>query len=747
MWYLAHQMSGSKAELASTMAELLEATARKLLIISAIFFLASTLIFTGNWDGNRLPGLFAGMIIVGLLFVSAHILMDRHLLSGLITWVFGFLLAIIAGMWIFQNPGIILLCSLIPLIAVIAIGSWAGLVASILLVPLMVSLSTAPFGFSITGEMAVLTITTGLFTGIIGWIVSREIFNIIEWSLINFDRLRSTLDSVRDRQVAMEQTQEDLNLANRELARLSQRMKILERIAEEARQAKAEFVANVSHELRTPLNMIIGYADLISKSPQVYGGRLPPSLMTDIKAILRNAQHLSTLVNDVLDLSQVEAGRMAISRDWVSLQNTVQEALLVVKGLFESKNLYLKTEFLEDFPPIYIDEARIRQVIINLLSNAGRFTTHGGVVVKCQLDSNEVIISVEDTGTGISQKDQMRIFEPFQQANTSVRRQYGGSGLGLTISKQFIEMHGGKMWLESSPGQGTTISFSIPIDNNTLPIEMDPGHSVMRSIIPDDELGYHLRTRKFQAPVPTMTERYVVVDPENTIQRLFTRYLPDVKVEVMTDVSAAVKDLNRSPAQALILNVSNPDEVPATALNSLPYGTPTITCWLPGEHHAAHRLGATEYLIKPLSGEKLLATLAGLGPETKTVLIVDDEEDELHLFARHLESGDRLYNILQVTNGQRALNMLRTRRPDVMLLDLNMPGMDGFQVLEEKKRDPAIRDIPVIIISSMDPSGDPIVNDTFTVTNSGGLSQRNLVTCIQAVAEILAPLTLQEKDL
>jgi len=140
----------------------------------------------------------------------------------------------------------------------------------------------------------------------------------------------------------------------------------------------------------------------------------------------------------------------------------------------------------------------------------------------------------------------------------------------------------------------------------------------------------------------------------------------------------------------------------------------------------------------------LLASLEHLGDHIKTVLIVDDEEDELYLFARYLESNQHEYQILQVTHGKRALNMLRTRRPDVMLLDLTMPGLDGFQVLEEKQRDPAIRDIPVFIITSRDPSGDPIISNTFTVTHSGGLSQSNLIACIHALGEILAPTSPQE---
>ena len=150
-----------------------------------------------------------------------------------------------------------------------------------------------------------------------------------------------------------------------------------------------------------------------------------------------------------------------------------------------------------------------------------------------------------------------------------------------------------------------------------------------------------------------------------------------------------------------------------------------------------------DYLVKPLTLEKLLETLANLGKSVKTVLIVDDEEDELHLFARMLEAGEHNYSILRVTSGQRALSMLRNRHPDIMLLDLNMPAMNGFQVLEEKARDPSIAGIPVVVISSRDPAGDPILSNSFTVTQSTGISQRNLIECIHAVGTILAPLTIE----
>ena len=155
------------------------------------------------------------------------------------------------------------------------------------------------------------------FSGLLGWVARRDLQQMVRWSQTYLDQAQTELGVMREQRLELEQSRSDLIHVNRELKRLSERLKVMEHIAEEARQAKTEFVANVSHELRTPLNMIIGFADIIARSPHVYGGRLPPSLLTDIAAIRRNAEHLAALVNDVLDLSQVEAGRMALSRDWV----------------------------------------------------------------------------------------------------------------------------------------------------------------------------------------------------------------------------------------------------------------------------------------------------------------------------------------------------------------------------------------------------------------------------------------------
>jgi CheY-like chemotaxis protein len=436
---------------------------------------------------------------------------------------------------------------------------------------------------------------------------------------------------------------------------------------------------------------------------------------------------------------------MALSREWVSSTEMIQSAASVVESLFTSKNLYLTLNLQEPLPQVFCDQTRIRQVIINLLSNAGRFTAQGGVVIKGGLEKDSLLISVTDTGPGISEEDQNRIFEPFQQLDNSIRRLYGGSGLGLTISKQFIELHGGKMWLESQRGKGTTFLFSLPLAPSLNQEEARTTQRARRSMIPGDEYGYSLRTRPSRAPVPRLIPRLVVLEKEQSLQRFFTRYLQDSEIIATQTLAEAAAALSLSPAQALVVNLPPSDILSEEIIAIAPVGTPVISCWIPGEVEAANQLGVIQYLLKPITREKLLSVLEELPvrlqlPDgVKRVMVVDDEPDELHLFARMLESAPQGYQVLQVSSGRRALEMLRRRTTDVILLDLVMPGMNGFQVLEEKQQDPAIRDLPVIVISSRDPLGDAITSNTIRISHSGGFSTNNLLELIQTVAEIISP--------
>ncbi len=558
---------------------------------------------------------------------------------------------------------------------------------------------------------------------------------LIEVLSSRYDEMQQLLEEARAQRVELRQTQDDLIQANNQMERLSGRLESMYRLAEEARRVKEQFVANVSHELRTPLNMIVGFSEMIAQAPHAYGVELPPRLLADVAVIQRNAQHLASLVDDVLDLSRVEAGQMAVSREWVSLRDIVEAAVVAVRPLFESKGLRLVIDVPSDVPPLFCDRTRIRQVVLNLLSNAGRFTDDGGAQVEVRVAGNDVVVSVSDSGPGISPETREWIFEPFHQADDSIRRRYGGTGLGLAISKRFIEMHGGRMWLDSEPGRGSAFHFSLPIE-----VAPPRGPDSTRRWLTANPY-YEPRSRRSRAPAPSLLQRFVVVESGNLLQRLIRRYLGAVEVVSVPDLEQAIGELRREPARALIVNdraIHTAKSHAAWAIG-VPCQTPIITCWVPGEAEAAERLGVVRYLVKPVSTEALLSTIDGLGCSVRTVLVADDEQEALQLFGRMLASAGRGYRVLRAPNGPRALSLLRERRPDVMLLDLRMPGMNGYMVLQEKSSDPRIRGIPVVAISAQDPVAEAAGSDFLTCTQSGGLTLREVLACVQTLSEVLAP--------
>ena len=450
----------------------------------------------------------------------------------------------------------------------------------------------------------------------------------------------------------------------------------------------------------------------------------------------------------MLDLSQVDSGRMALSRDWVEMPSILDEAMLAVQALFETKGLELTADMSPSLPLVFCDATRIRQVILNLLSNAGRFTVSGSVNLRVSQQDRNLIISVADSGPGIPSAARDRIFEPFQQLDGSISRRHGGSGLGLAISRELVELHGGRMWLESEVDVGTTFFFSLPLVQPIGPHAADGAGAATdarRWFSPYSRWEFRARTRRSMAPVSPAIPRIVLLEDGDGLGRLLERYLRDVDVEPVRSLEAAYRELRRSPAQALIVNRSPATKgslaiVGANAhLDNLPFGTPAIGCWVPGKDDAARQLGVVAYLVKPISSETLLSAIEGLGTDVRDVLVVDDEPEALQLFTRQLALSPRDYRVIQAMDGRRALELLRERRPDAVLLDLVMPGMSGFDLLRARSEEPEIRDIPVIAISALDPQGEAMMSTALTVTRGGGLSVRDLLECIQAISEILAP--------
>ncbi len=566
------------------------------------------------------------------------------------------------------------------------------------------------------------------------WLSLRPLLTAVGWAWSGYERSQALLEQARDYQLQLRQTVDDLATANVQLARLNQHANALRLLAEEERRAKEQFVANVSHELRTPLNMIIGYCALITQTPRMYGRALPPALLADLAVVLRNSQHLLDLIDDVLDLSQIEARQMALTKERVALAEIVEAAVVAVRPLFESKGLYLEADVAPDLPPVFCDRTRIREVVLNLLSNAGRFTEKGGVRLQAWRADSEVVVSVTDTGPGISDEEQARLFRPFQQLDGSVRRRYGGTGLGLSISKSFVELHGGRMWVESTPGSGATFYFRLPIDP-PAPLEAGP----LTRLAPDWE--FTQRLRRSPAPAPPARPRLLVVETGDSLRRLLTRYLDGVEVIPVPGVEEAIMEMRNAPVQALLINSLRVAEAADRLAEAgpLPYGVPAIICSVPGAEQAAGELGVADYLVKPVSADGLLGALDRIRRRVRTVLVVDDEPDALRLFGRMLTECGRGYRVLRASDGRQALEIVRREPVDVILLDLLMPEMDGFQLLAIRNDDPTLREVPVVLVSARDPLAQPIVSHALAVTCRGGLSVHQLLRSIEALRAILAP--------
>lgn len=593
-------------------------------------------------------------------------------------------------------------------------------------------LATSPIAVMDPGLRAVALAAVWGTLGLI-WLAQRALLTALHWSWSSYMRSRDLLEESRDHQEHLKLAVEDLEYANLQLRRLGRLTQALREAAEDARAAKERFVANLSHELRTPLNMIIGFSEMMVGTPETYGSHIPSALLADLDVVYRNSQQLSCLIDDVLDVSQMEAGQMALTRERTSLHDVVDAAAIAVRPLFDANRLYLETEVPCDLPLVFCDRIRIRQVLLNLLSNSGRFTEHGGVRVCAWQEDTDVVVSVADTGPGIAAEDMARLFQRFQQLDSSASKGWGGRGLGLHISNALVELHGGKMWLESTKGVGATFYFRLPVDP---PVVADAKVSWPLGLH-----GQHVeRTHHYHAPTAPMCAHFVVVENGHSLQRLLRRYLDNVEIVAMTSLEQAIDYTSRVPTQALLVNSLFASETLRQLSESsrLPPGMPAIICAVQGSAEAADNLGVSGYLVKPVSRDALLTVLDGLKLQGRTILVVDDEPEVLRLFRRMLVSSSRGYRVLDALDGQQALKTLHGTHPDAVLLDLIMPNMDGFQFLAAKSQEPSLRDIPVVVVSARNPAGQPIVSNSLAITQAGGLPVHQLLGCIETITWILS---------
>jgi signal transduction histidine kinase/CheY-like chemotaxis protein len=554
--------------------------------------------------------------------------------------------------------------------------------------------------------------------------IYRPVYQKNDWLEQHLQEVRHELAQSRENKVEMNQLLDDLAHSNREMALLTEKLTTMRLIAEEAQKAKAAFAAKISHEFRTPLNMIIGLIDTLTETPEIYGNNIPPVLLNDLEIVQRNSYHLASLINDVLDLSQTEAGQITLHREWVDLGTTIRNALLVVHPLLDKKKLNLEVIIPDGLEKVYCDETRIRQVILNLVSNAARYTEKGGVSVCAEQDGHEVVVRIADTGPGISPEEAARIFEPFYQSSNGMWRDQGGSGLGLSISQQFIDLHGGEIWLETKLNKGSTFAFRLPVSPPT-PISAGPERWV------NEDWVFRERTSWPSLPDVSYRQRAIICDETGDLSPLFSHYSDEVEFVDTRSFSETLRAIQDCPAHLVIVNAtsrSNLGSIMERARQVIP-DTPIIGCSLPPRLDRAFEAGAVDYLIKPVVRADLVRVIDAVDRTVERVLVVDDNPDILQLFTRMLLICNETLEITTVTNGQEALEQLRTNPPDLMLLDVIMPGMDGWQVLEQKRRDETIKEIPVAIVSAEDITDQPTYSKVLMATTNQGFSIKRLLDC------------------
>lgn len=621
-------------------------------------------------------------------------------------------------------PALFALAALPLVLAFVMLGLGASIALTVGQALLLLILHTSGFATFTSLDLAIGITANGLTVGLLASLYRLWQQKILQvWH--SYEQSRRLLDEARTRNETLDQTLDDLLHANRQLDLLNERLAALRLAAEDAQRTKAAFVAKVSHEFRTPLNMIIGLTDLLIEPPATYSGKLPESLYHDIEIVHRNCVHLASMIDDVLDLSQTEAGRLALRKEWVDLTEDIGSAVAAVEPLIDKKGLSLTVQVPQTLPVIYCDRTRIRQVLLNLLSNAARYTEVGKITLAVEVHTNEITISVTDSGPGIAAEDVQRIFEPFFQVASAQGRAQSGSGLGLTISKQFVEMHDGKLWVESQFGVGSTFFFTIPLTTIASPLAKA-----------DRWLneGWLWRDRLLRQPLPSLPHRLRMILCDLTGDLLAICADADLSasievVECLTLVQA-MEEAQNCPSHLLWINAPASELIPMVTQACIAVAdTPIIATAFCTQSDLVLGKGALEYLIKPVTRADIQAALQLVGTTVERILVVDDDSETRQLLVRMVLACDDTIETIESNTGSDALTQLRSRQPDLLLLDMMLPDMNGTQLLEQKLQEPTICHIPTVIISAQDPSSHQDNSKLLIITQAGGLSFEKLLHC------------------
>jgi signal transduction histidine kinase/DNA-binding response OmpR family regulator len=486
-----------------------------------------------------------------------------------------------------------------------------------------------------------------------------------------------------------------LKLREKQLAELVDRLADARDQAMQATVAKSRFLANMSHELRTPLNAVIGITEMLVEDAE---DAKQEGFIEPLNRISRAGKHLLQLINEVLDLSKIEAGKLELNDETLDLIALAGDLASSAQPLAAKNGNRLVVDCPKDIGKIYADQMRLRQILLNLLSNACKFTDKGTVTMLVAREGEQIKFAVADTGIGMTPEQLGRLFQEFTQADSSTTRKYGGTGLGLAITDRLCAMMGGSIAVDSTPGAGTTFTVLLPARHGLAIAAAEPSAAV---------------SRVAAAAVPGRTNRVLVIDDDATVRDLMRRYLSREGFDVVTaqDGAEGIALARELEPSVITLDIMMPGTDGWTVLQSLKAdpkvaAIPVIMISILDEQQKGIALGASGYLNKPIDRNQLTTLLSHFKSRAagSRVLVIEDDDTTRTMMGRMLRGEG--WEVQEAANGREGLDRVAAAKPDLILLDLMMPEMDGFEFLSTLRRDPEHGHIPVIIVTAADLTED-----------------------------------------
>ena len=494
--------------------------------------------------------------------------------------------------------------------------------------------------------------------------------------------------------------------------------------AMQATQAKSQFLASMSHELRTPLNAIIGYSEMLQEEAEDLG---QDRFLPDLMKIREAGKHLLSLINDVLDLSKIEAGKMDVLVQEFAVADLIEQVHSVIEPLIAKNANALEVIGAPDLGTMRSDQTKLRQSLLNLLSNAAKFTERGRITLAARRmagpDGDRLQFVVSDTGIGMAPEQLQGLFQAFSQARSSTARDYGGTGLGLAITRHFCRLLGGDVAVESTPGKGSTFTLILPAVCPAATPEVTTSSAPARRA---DALGTVL-----------------IIDDEKPAHELLERELAGAGYHILHAAGGreGLKLAKQARPDVITLDIIMPDLDGWSVLKALKADPelcdiPVVLVTIMGDRDLGFALGAADYITKPLDRELLMRAVGRhvRGGDRAQVLVVDDDPKTRDMLRRTLQKAG--WTVAEAANGCEALEALERAKPALVLLDLLMPDMDGFEVLERLNGDATWREVPVIIVTAKDLTPDDIerLNGRVAkVLQKGTYERRDLVRDIHAM--------------